>query len=120
MSCEHWLWLIDVVQAAEGHEGSKAAFLIKMGLGVIHTDWETLYYLLTDTTILNDIYQSEEKNSIYGQIRGRKYIGNFISDFIGQTSSLHRKIQTFWSKGSKGKKFEFAWVNHEFDKRGQN
>ena len=38
VSCEHLLRLIDVVQAAEGHEGSKAAFLIKMGLGVIHTD----------------------------------------------------------------------------------
>ena len=43
----------------------------------------------------NDIYQSEEKISIYGQIRGRKYIGNFMSDLIGQTSSLHRQIQTF-------------------------
>ena len=78
-----------------------------MGFDIIHTDWETLYYLLTDTTILNDIYQSEEKISIYGQIRGRKYIGNFISDLIGQTSSLHRQIQTFWSKGSKGKK---VWI----------
>ena len=112
MSCEHLLRLIDVVQAAEGHEGSKVEFLIKMGWGIIHTDWETLYYLLTDTTILNDIYQSEEKILFMAKLEGENILEILFLTLLVKQVVYIDKFKLFDPRVVRVKKFEFAWVNH--------